>query len=32
MHACALEWQNAKKTGLAADKTWFEFAQVCLAK
>ena len=32
MHACGLEWQKAKETGLAADKTWFEFAQVCLAK
>jgi len=32
MHACGLEWQKAKETGLAADKTWFEFAEVCLAK
>jgi hypothetical protein len=32
MHACGLEWQKAKETGQAADKTWFEFAQVCLAK
>jgi hypothetical protein len=32
MHACGLEWQKAKETGLAANKTWFEFAQVCLTK
>jgi hypothetical protein len=32
MHACGLEWQKLKETGSAADKTWFEFAQVCLAK
>jgi hypothetical protein len=32
MHACGQEWQKLKETGLAADKTWFEFAQVCLAK
>src|SRR5262249_34190994 len=31
-HACGLEWQKAKETGLAANKTWFEFAQVCLTK
>jgi hypothetical protein len=32
MHACGLEWQKMKATGSAADKTWFEFAQVCLAQ
>jgi hypothetical protein len=32
MHACGLEWQEMKKTGAAADKTWFDFALVCLAK
>jgi len=32
MHACGLEWQKLKETGSAADKTWFEFARVCLAK
>jgi hypothetical protein len=32
MHACGVEWQKLKETGLAADKTWYEFAQVCLAK
>lgn len=32
MHTCGLEWQKLKETGLAADKTWFEFAQLCLAK
>lgn len=32
MHACGLEWQKMKETGAAADKTWFEFAQVCLLK
>jgi hypothetical protein len=32
MHACGLEWQEMKETGAAADKTWFDFALVCLAK
>jgi hypothetical protein len=32
MHACGLEWQKMKETGAAADKTWFDFALVCLAK
>jgi hypothetical protein len=32
MHACGLEWQKMKETGAAADKTWLEFAQTCLAK
>ncbi|MGH6848195.1 MAG: hypothetical protein ACREC0_12395 [Methylocella sp.] len=32
MHACGLEWQKMKETGAAADKTWFEFARICLAK
>jgi hypothetical protein len=32
MHSCGQEWQTMKETGLAAGKTWFEFAQVCLAR
>jgi hypothetical protein len=32
MHACGLEWQKMKETGAAANKTWLDFAQICLAK
>jgi hypothetical protein len=32
MHACGLEWQKMKETGAASDNTWFDFAQICLAK
>jgi hypothetical protein len=32
MHACGLEWQKMKETGAAADKTWGDFARICLAK
>ncbi|MGI8569588.1 MAG: hypothetical protein ACR2KT_11210 [Methylocella sp.] len=32
MHACGLEWQKMKETGAAADKTWFDFARICLPK
>ncbi len=32
MHACGLEWQKMKETGAAADKTWQDFAQNCLAE
>jgi hypothetical protein len=32
MHACGLEWQKMKETGAAADKTWFDFARICLTK
>jgi hypothetical protein len=32
MHACGLEWQKLKETGAAAEKTWFDFAQICLTK
>jgi hypothetical protein len=32
MHACGLEWQKMKETGAAADKTWLDFARLCLAK
>ncbi|MGH6868754.1 MAG: hypothetical protein ACREDA_07795 [Methylocella sp.] len=32
MHACGLEWQKMKETGAAADKTWFDFARICLAE
>lgn len=30
MHACGLEWQKMKASGEATDKTWREFAQICL--
>jgi hypothetical protein len=32
MHACGLEWQKMKETGAAANKTWLDFALICLAK
>jgi hypothetical protein len=32
MHECGLDWQKMKESGAAADKTWFDFARVCLAK
>lgn len=32
MHACGLAWQKMKETGAAADKTWRDFARICLAK
>jgi hypothetical protein len=32
MHACGLEWQKMKQSGAAADKTWFDFARICLTK
>jgi len=32
MHACGLEWQKMKETGAAVDKTWLDFALICLAK
>jgi hypothetical protein len=32
MHACGLEWQRMKETGAAADKTWQDFARICLPK
>ncbi len=32
MHACGLEWQKMKETGAAADKTWLDFARICLVK
>jgi len=32
MHECGLEWQKMKQSGAAADKIWFDFAQLCLAK
>lgn len=31
MHACGLEWRKMKETGAAADKTWQDFARICLA-
>ncbi len=31
MHACGAEWRDMKASGAATDKTWREFAQVCLA-
>jgi len=30
MHACGLEWQKMKETGATADKTWQDFARICL--
>jgi hypothetical protein len=32
MHACGLEWQKMKQSGTAGDKTWYDFARICLAK
>jgi hypothetical protein len=32
VHACGLDWQKMKETGGAADKTWLDFARICLAK
>jgi hypothetical protein len=32
MHACGLEWQDMKIAGQARDKTWREFAEVCLSR
>jgi hypothetical protein len=32
MHACGLEWRGMKASGAATDKTWREFAQICLAR
>jgi hypothetical protein len=32
MHACGVEWQKMKQSGVAADKTWRDFATVCLSK
>jgi len=32
MHDCALQWQKMKLSGAAADKSWRDFAQVCLVK
>jgi hypothetical protein len=32
MHACGAEWQNMKMTGQAVDKTWREFAEICLSR
>jgi hypothetical protein len=32
MHECGVEWQRMKNTGAATDKTWYTFAQTCLAQ
>jgi hypothetical protein len=32
MHECGEEWQHMKATGAATDKTWYTFAQTCLAR
>ena len=32
MHACGLEWQKMKMDGTARDKTWRDFADVCLSR
>lgn len=32
MHQCAVEWQNMKLAGTAAEKIWFNFARECLTR
>jgi hypothetical protein len=32
MHACGLEWQKMKQSGATPDRTWFDFARICLTK
>jgi hypothetical protein len=32
MHACGLEWQKMKMAGQTIDKSWRDFAQVCLSR
>jgi hypothetical protein len=32
MHQCAMEWQNMKFAGAAAEKIWFNFARKCLTR
>lgn len=32
MHECAVEWQNMKANGSAAEKIWYIFAQSCLVQ
>ncbi len=32
MHACGAEWQKMKMEGTARDKTWRDFAEICLTK
>ncbi|WP_139223490.1 hypothetical protein [Methylocapsa palsarum] len=32
MHSCGVEWQKMKQTGAAGDKTWRDFATVCLTR
>jgi len=32
MHACGLEWQKMKMAGQALDKSWRDFAQICLTR
>jgi hypothetical protein len=32
MHQCAVEWQNRKTAGTAAEKIWFDFARKCLTR
>lgn len=32
MHECGIEWQRMKAAGTATEKTWYTFAQTCLAR
>ncbi|WP_156898111.1 hypothetical protein [Methylocapsa acidiphila] len=32
MHACGVEWKAMKGSGAATDKTWREFAEICLTR
>ncbi|VFU07206.1 conserved protein of unknown function [Methylocella tundrae] len=32
MHECGAEWQKMKMDGSARDKTWHDFAEICLAR
>lgn len=32
MRECGVEWQKMKQSGAAADKIWYDFAQICLTK
>lgn len=32
MHACGVEWQEMKMAGKAIDRSWRDFAQMCLSR
>ncbi len=32
MHECGLEWQKMKMSGQAVDKSWRDFAEICLSR